>query len=230
MPEGANIEVAHALSEGDDDHAGPDGGRLSRLVEIGEVVILAIVAIATAYSGYQAAKWDGRQTLLYGHSSRDRFAADAASTFGVQALSYDASVFTAWLQASSAKDVELQRILVDRFTSEFRVAFDAWLKTDPFVNRSAPVGPAKMSEYHNPSLVKAAQLNAQASAAFEEGTAARETGEKYVRDTVLFASVLFLVALAQRVKGRGPRLGTNIIAVVLVTFTLVSVLLLPRLS
>lgn len=35
-----------------------------------------------------------------------------------------------------------------------------------------------------------------------DGTAARDTAERYLRDTVLFASVLFLVAIAQRFKVR----------------------------
>ena len=44
----------------------------------------------------------------------------------------------------------------------------------------------------NPSFESAARLNALASATFNQGSAARDTAERYVRDTVLFASVLFL--------------------------------------
>ena len=43
------------------------------LIEIVEVIVLALVAIATAWSGYQAARWDGQQSLLYGTASADRF-------------------------------------------------------------------------------------------------------------------------------------------------------------
>jgi len=50
-----------------------------------------------------------------------------------------------------------------------------------------------------------------------------------VRNTVLFASVLFLVALAQRQKARGARLAANGIAVGLLLYTIVSVVSLPRL-
>ena len=81
MTEGINVEVAHKLSDSEEAaEAEPPRGRWHELVEILEVAILAVVAIATAWSGYQATKWDGQQSLLYGHSSRDRFAADAAST------------------------------------------------------------------------------------------------------------------------------------------------------
>jgi hypothetical protein len=44
-------------------------------IEIGDACVLALVAIATAWSGYQSAFWDGRSTKLYGDSSRIRIQA-----------------------------------------------------------------------------------------------------------------------------------------------------------
>ena len=197
-------------------------------LEIFEVILLAIVAIATAYSGYQSTKWDGQQSLLYGHSTRDRFEATAASTYGDQELAADASFFTAWLQAHSANDTTLESFYVRRFTPDYLVAFNAWLATDPFTNPNAPAGPGVMPQYHNPYLAKADRLNAQASATFDTGTSARDTGDKYVRDTVLFASVLFLVALSQRLKVPAARVALTTFSLALLIFVLISVILLPR--
>src|SRR5690242_6435312 len=193
MPEGMNVEVAHHLTESED--PGKHHGRWHETLEMAEVVILAVVAVMTAWSGLQAARWEGRQSLLYGQASRDRFQADAAATLAGQQLSADASMFTALLQAHEDGNAKLQAIYVRRFTPDYRAAFKAWLKTDPFNNPTAPPGPAYMPSYHNPNQQEAARLNAQASATFDEGTQARENADKYVRDTVLFASVLFLVAL-----------------------------------
>ena len=86
-----------------------------------------------------------------------------------------------------------------------------------------------MPQYRNPDLEKAAELNTSASAAFDEGTHARETGEKYVRDTVLFAMVLFLVAIAQRMKDKTLRAGVNSLALLLAAYGVFSVVRLPRL-
>ena len=63
---GSNIEVAHHLGE----HPGSSHARAHQLLEIAEAVVLAIVAIATAWSGYQAALWTGHQSELYGLASR----------------------------------------------------------------------------------------------------------------------------------------------------------------
>ncbi|MGA9160907.1 MAG: hypothetical protein WB297_08610 [Actinomycetota bacterium] len=199
-----------------------------KAVEILEVSALAIVAIATAFSGYQGTQWGGEQARLYGLASSTRFEAEAASTFGGQELVADSSFLTAWLQARQAGDRQLQEILERRFTPEYADAFRDWLATDPFKDPDAPPGPAAMPGYANPSMTKAARLNARASAYFVAGTDARETANKYVRQTVLFASVLFIVAVAQRFRLRGVRIGANALALALLAFTVYGVGSLPR--
>ena len=85
-----------------------------------------------------------------------------------------------------------------------------------------------MPQYHNPDLAAAARLNATASATFDAGTAARDNSERYLRDTVLFATVLFVVAIAQRFKVRAVRVTTTAIALALAGYTTVEMLTLPR--
>ena len=137
-------------------------------------------------------------------------------------------MFTAWLQATSAHDSRLAALYVRRFTPDYRTAFLAWLKTHPFTNPDAPPGPGFMPQYRNPDLVSAAQLNHRAALAFAQGTTARYNSDNYVRDTVLFAAVLFLLAIAQRFKLRNIRIATTSVALVLFIYTGVSVAQLPR--
>jgi hypothetical protein len=87
-----------------------------------------------------------------------------------------------------------------------------------------------MPEYHNPQVEQAAQLNEKAAALEEEGTHARHTAEEYVSATVLFALVLFLVAVGQRFRLRGVRLATLAMALCLLTYALYRVATLPRLQ
>jgi hypothetical protein len=227
MPEGMNVEIAHKLTEHE---TGPvHHKRWHGLLEIVEVVVLALVAVTTAWTGLQAAKWDSHASLLYGQASTARFQADAASTLAGLQLSADASMFTGWLQARATGDHELQAIYVRRFTPDYRAAYEAWLKTDPFANPAAPPGPAAMLSYHNPNQDAANRLNAQAAATFDHGTEARENADRYVRDTVLLAAVLFLVAVAQRFNAMLARVAVGVTAVGLLTFVIVSLAQLPRL-
>ena len=228
MPEDVNLQVAHDLSAREQQEA-REKRRWEEFVEIVEVIILAIVAVATAWSGYQAARWDGRQAFLYGTSSRLHFEAESAETLGAEQQLQDVSTFNTWIQAVQRDDEELADLYVRRFSPEYRIAFDAWLETEPFTNPEAPAGPIFMPEYHNSDLERAAALNERAGDAFESGTAARETGDRYVRQTVLLATVLFLIAVAQRFTFRAVRIAASVVAGGLMVFALSGVFSLPRL-
>ena len=225
MPEQMNIEVAHKLSE--QEQAARNKRRWEEVIEILEVLLLAAAAIATAWSGYQAAKGDGQQSVLYSDASVDRVQANTAATLGQQRLAADGAMFSAWLEARAANDAELQAMLVRRFSPEYRTAFAAWLDTKPFTNPDAPPGPGYMPAYHNPQMEQAEQLNEQAATLEEAGTEARHTAEEYVRATVLFALVLFLVAVGQRFRLRGVRIATMAMALGLLGYGLSNLATLP---
>src|SRR2546426_326462 len=65
----SNIEFAHRVSEYGHHHGFDSSPRL-RWVEIAEALVLAIVAIATAWSGYQAAKWEALSAKNYALATR----------------------------------------------------------------------------------------------------------------------------------------------------------------
>jgi hypothetical protein len=225
MAEQMNVEVAHKLSERED--AARVKRRWEEALEILEVVLLALAAIATAWSGYQAAKGDGKQSVLYSDASVDRVQANTAATLGQQRLAADGAMFSAWLEAKAANNPQLQTMLERRFSPEYRTAFAAWLATEPFTNPDAPPGPGYLPEYHNPQLEQAERLNEEAATLEEAGTEARHTAEEYVRATVLFALVLFLVAVGQRFRLRGVRIATIAMALGLFSYGLLQIATLP---
>ena len=227
MPEGLEAgEIAHTVGH-KHGHDGPVDRR-AEVIEILEAIVLAIVAVAAAWSGYQTARWDGRQAFLYGSSSKERFLSDRQSTRGGQLELYDASTFSSWLAASATGNTKVAALFERRFRAEFRPAFAAWLKTDPFHNPKAPPGPLVMRQYHNTTLAAAAASSAKASAAFAEGTDARERGDKYLRNTVLLATVLFLTALSQRFKVHAVRSSLLGVSAVILVICLYFMITYPR--
>ena len=228
MPEEMNIEAAYTLSERAGG-ASESHGRRKEVSELIEVVILAIVAVATAWSVYQAARWEDHQSFLYTESTRFRIEADEARTIGGQQRLLDVSTFNTWIEESAQGQDEIADLYVERFSPEYRVAFDAWLALDPFSNPDAPPGPSFMPEYRNEQIERADRLNDRAGETFEVGTDSRETADRYVRLTVLFATVLFLVAVSQRFTFHVVRLAANGLAAVLMIIALVGVIVLPRL-
>lgn len=218
-------EVAHTVV-----HAHPSGplSRKEALIEIAEALLLAIVAIATAYSGYQTGKWDGHQASLYTLSSRYRVQADSATTLSGQQRLYDNSTFGFWLQAKAEGRAQDAKLFERRFRPEYRPAFKAWIALDPFNNPKAPPGPIFMPQYRNAQAELAAKRNHQADEAYRAGTEARERGDKYLRNTVLLATVLFLTALAQKFRVHNVRIGILVLCAVLLVIALVSLVRYPR--
>lgn len=226
MPEAgrANIELANLLSERKESSQ-PLG---HAILEIAEAVVLAVVAIATAWSGYQAALWTGQQEKLYGQASKLRVEAEGAATSANQERLYNASTVVEWLKAEAHNDKKLADLFERRFLPEFRPAFEAWKKTDPLNNINAPAGPQLMAEYRSSKTEEAAKLDAQAAEVFEKGTRDRQLSDDYVRATVTLATVLLLIAISQRFKTRNVRIGLLVVAMLLLCFPVYHILTLPR--
>src|SRR5882757_4679476 len=227
MPEagGSNIEIATHLSQ----HGEAEHSSGHAILEVVEAVVLAIVAIATAWSGYQAALWTGQQAELYGQASKLRVQAEGIATYANQERLYNASTVAEWLEAQAHGDKKLTDLFERRFLPEFRPAFEAWKKTDPLNNPNAPAGPQLMAEYRSSNAEQAARLNDQATEVFEQGTRGRQHADEYVRATVTLATVLLLIAISQRFKTRGVRVGLLAITMVLLCFPVYHILSLPRL-
>jgi hypothetical protein len=227
MPEGKNVEIAHELSHQSPNSAHQQEKRRVEILEILEALLLAVVAVATAWSGYQSTRWDSRATLDYGHASRYSNQANQQATLGGQQKLLDVTTFNTWIGAVAGGHQQVAALYVQRFSPEYRVAFDAWLKTNPLHNPKAPPGPAYMPQYHNHLLAQSVATGAKSTAVFDQGTAARETGDEYVRATVILASVLFLVAISQRFGLRQVRLSLLGVALILLAYGMYSMLIYP---
>jgi hypothetical protein len=225
---GANIEIAHQLNEAEENEPHPKS-KWIELLEILEAIVLAMVAIATAWSGYQAARFDGFQDERYEQSTRLRVQAQGLASRGGQEQLYDASTVVEWIKAESSGNHKLAQLFERRLRPEAKVAFEAWVKTDPLSNPDAPAGPLLMPEYHNAHMEESAKLSEEATNEFEAGSKARSRSDDYVRVTVFLATVLLLVAISQRFKTHRVRVGLAVVALLLLCFPIYRIITLPRL-
>ncbi|MGA3212659.1 MAG: hypothetical protein ABSD20_15240 [Terriglobales bacterium] len=223
----ANVEFAHKIHE-QGHHESSSGGHRNRKIEILEAVVLAVVAVATAWSGYQAAKWDALSAKQYNVASRTMVVSQEQDTLAGQDRLYDIVTFNAWVFAKLAGRDKLTDFYQRRFRPEYASAFDAWWKLDPVNNPAAPPGPIFMPEYANAHSQESAKLAAEAKTYFEEGVSMRENGDRYVKVTVFLATVLLLTALGQRFEIFGPRVAVVLIALLLLVISTYWVLTLPR--
>ena len=207
---------------------GPSSQSHFEAIEILEALILALVAVATAWSGYQAAKWAGQRAEQYANASRLRVTAEGLATMAGQERIYDSDTFNSWLAAKLDGKVQAAEFFERRFRDEYRPAFTAWLSTDPFSNAQAPPGPIFMPDYHNAKHEQFLGLNKEAGEVAERGTKSGETGDEYVRITVLLATVLLITAIGQRFHFKAVRVVFMILAFLLLCLPLARLLMLPR--
>jgi hypothetical protein len=198
------------------------------VIEIIEALILALVAVATAWSGYQAAQWAGKRAEEYAKANRLRVTAEGLATLAGQERIYDSDTFNSWLAAKLDGKAQTAEFFERRFREEYRPAFRAWMSTDPFNNPQASPGPIFMPEYRNAKHDQFLALNKESAEIADEGTKSGETGDQYVRITVFLAAVLLITAIGQRFRFKAVRIVFMILASLLLCLPLWQLLTLPR--
>jgi hypothetical protein len=237
MPEGLNpIEAGKKLHEhGEAGHgrAGENGSeakphdRHSRIVQIAEAALLAVVTLTAAWAGYSAARWGTESRIDVAQSSTLRNIATREDLTATSVRNFDSSTFNAWYIAFTLNSAKKEAIAVRRFRPAFRVAFDAWMATDPLHNPHAPPGPTYMPQYKLPSQAKADALDQAASAKFAAGNDAGLVSDNYIRITVVLAAVLFLVGIGSSFKLPGVRYVLIVVGSVLLIGSVVLILQQP---
>jgi hypothetical protein len=166
--------------------------------EIVIVVILAVTALATAWSGYQASLWDGIQSSNYTQASGARTNAAQERTEANHFRIADLTVFENYIDGLIGGDAAVADFYRQRFRDEFEVAYEAWLALDPLENPDAPASPLALPEYQLAADQAADDLEARADALFADGEDANGYSDVYTLTTLLFAVVLFLAAISER--------------------------------
>jgi hypothetical protein len=229
VPEGLSaVEVGKELGE-HAKHASPHQAvdRRDRIVSIAEAVLLAVVTVVAAWSGYTAAKWGTESSLKLAEASATRTKANRAFQESLSLRTLDASTFNTWFGARIAGNEEGARVAIKRFRPQYRRAFNAWLATKPFTNPNAPPSPQSMPQYKPTGAVTAQQFDAQADADYSDGQHAAKTSDDYIRTTVILASVLFLVGISSHFPIRAARIVLIGMGTALLVFAAVQILTLP---
>jgi len=232
VPEGLSAaevgkEIAEHRERADEEHEAAEPGRHDRLVSIVEALLLSIVALLAAWSGYSAAKWGTESSLSLAKASSARSKASLAEVQATQIRTLDSVSFNAAETAYAAHDTKLFALDLRRMRPGYLPAVKAWLALHPLSNPSAPPDPSYMPQYVIPQDAQARTENAQANADFSHGESAAGTADKYVRLTVLLAAVLFLVGIGSRFPVRAARYGLVSVAGVLLVISAVQLIGLP---
>ena len=193
-----------------------------------EAMALAMVAVATAWSGYQASRWNtagAHDYALYEHFTA---LSQEKSVLAGQDRLYDIVTFSGWLEARSSGRAAIESFYERRFRHEYATAFAAWLRLDPLHDRSVPASPIFMPQYKDRNALQAQRLASVSTGYLDAAVTSGGRANDYVRATVFLATVLFLTALSQRFDFTGPRMVVMAIAAVFLIMCIFWLLTSPR--
>ena len=182
--------------------------------EIVATVLLAFAAVATAWSSYQATRWNGEQAKATGRVNALRIDAARSQGLAQAQMQVDIAMFFQWANATAADDQELADFYTERFRAEFRPAFDAWLATDPLTNPSAPPTPFATDQYQLAARTEAERLDAEAAAGAAVVLRDIQRAANYVLGVVLFAVALFFAGMSAKLRGTGTRTALLVVGCV----------------
>jgi hypothetical protein len=179
--------------------------KVDERLEVVATVLLSLATVATAWSGYQASRWNGEQAKAFSRASTLRDASNKADALANAQTQIDVATFTQWVNAYAQDQTELADFYFARFRPEFKPAVDAWVATRPRRNPGAPLTPFAMPEYKLASRTEAERLQAEAEAQSASARTNVQRATNYVLCVVLFAAVLFFAGISTKLRTPGVR-------------------------
>ena len=185
----------------------PRAARKRDRVEIVATLLLAIAAVATAWSSYQATRWNGEQAKATSRTNAIRIEAARAASLSEAETQVDVATFIQWVDAHLAGDAEVENFYVERFRAEFKPAFETWVATNPFTNADAPPSPFATPAYRLGAKADAKRLDREAEVSAATVTRNIQRSANYVLGVVLFTVALFFAGISTKLQT--PRLRTG---------------------
>ena len=173
--------------------------------ELVATVLLAVAAVATAWSSYQATRWNGEQTKTASRVNAVRIDAARAQGLAESQTQVDIGLYVQWVNATATGDEELATFYRERFRPEFRPAFDAWLATGALEDAGAPPTPFAMPDYELAARADAERLDAEAEVLAAAARVNVQRSANYVLGVVLFAVALFFGGMSTKLRSQGLR-------------------------
>jgi hypothetical protein len=174
-------------------------------VEVAATILLAFAAVATAWSSYQATRWNGEQAKTSGSVNKTRIEAARAADLANAQQQVDVATFMQWVDSYARDETELVNFYRERFRPEFKPAFEAWIATKPLQTEGAPRTPFVMPEYRLAARAEAARLDQEAEVLSAQVRRNIQRASNYVLGVVLFAVALFFAGMSTKLTAPGLR-------------------------
>jgi len=197
------------------------------MLESVALVLLSLATVGTAWCSYQAAAWGGVSQRLTNMSAVAGRRATASQLQASQMALMDVALFSQYVNSRASSNETLARFYSDRFRSEAKTAFEAWMATRPFENTNAPAHPFVTNLYQPKLLEEARQADAESQRLWLQAGDAGRTSRSYILITVLLATALFCGGTASKFDVLLIRRGVLLLGLTAFVFAVARLALLP---
>jgi hypothetical protein len=173
---------------------------MNERAEIVSTTLLALAAVAIAWSGYQSTRWNGEQAKAASQTNLIRIEAARAQGLAESQTQIDVATFTQWVDAYALGETELSEFYFQRFREEFRPAITAWIATRPLRNPDAPLTPFAMPQYELAAADDAKRLDRKGEASAAKVRRDIQRSSNYVLAVVLFTVSLFFASMSTKLR------------------------------
>lgn len=184
--------------------AGPRRGE-SRMLETLAVVLLGVATIGSAWCGYQATRWNTKESDLARASSARQV--ESARLFGLaaQLASYDATTLSQYANAYAAGNENLMRFYRETIIRPALLPLlERW--EQEVATGNTPENLLQDQGYRDTQLGDFRQAEADAERLSVAAQAAGNEADAYVLTTLILASALFFAGLTTSFRVRFARL------------------------
>ena len=172
--------------------------RLASRFETLVAIVLALAAVATAWSAYQSTRWNGEMAQEYNEAGALRTESVRVSNEGNERTAVAVTLTADWLIAELGGNRDVADALRTRMPPDLDSAMDRWLATWQPGQPVPPGSPFIEGSYAAPETEQAAELEKKAEAMFTRGRNANQYSDNYVLTGVVFALSLFFAGVASR--------------------------------
>ena len=124
---------------------------------------MALATLSTAWFGYESAAWTRQSNRLMNEFNTLERRAGLLTLQGMQQATIKTGMFMQALAAHQSGNEKLLSFYVERFPSELRKAYNAWMAQKPFENPNADPHPFVQKLYEIQGTREAADATAKAA-------------------------------------------------------------------
>ena len=190
--------------------------------------MLSLVAVLAAYSGFAAAKWGTESSVSLARASAFRAKANRADLEAIVTRTLDSVSFNAWFTAFTAGNARAEQLAVRSSSPRLPTSVPCLAAHRPRAQPNARPARRTCRSTWSTQDIAGRRLRPAGRCRLRPRRPPRAaTSDKYVRDTVFLATVLFLVGISSHFPVRQGRYALVGVGILLLVFSVIQLLGLP---